>query len=561
MAAANESQGLKIAVAAFITLTVILTVTSYFLYSNASSAEARLASEQEAHTKTKAAESLVVKDYNEMRAKIGTKAEEAQTARDEIAANFKKIEERLNNLTNAVNAAVQTAQQNGAQGPELEEAKLNVQKAIASFRSEPNKNYVSSLDRLSELMENLALLTTQLSLNYVNVRRSLEGATTVAKSQVDVQAKAAGDSQAELQNEQKKHVDERSTLLTKVDQLQTESDKRGTEVVNLTQKLKQQDDDFNRQRETLTTILREQRDKLERTSEVILERPDGYVTYVDYETREVLVSLTRRMGARPQMKMTIFDAKSPGIPTEKPKGNIELTHVGEQFSTARIIKTDNPIDPIRIGDIVYSAAWSPNQPMRFALVGKMDVNRDSKDDRAELKRMIEEAGGVVDFDLPPPDLGKETGTLSPRIDWYVIDLRMPIRDSYQHPSDQSLAQLTKLQTRIGEVVKEARLNGIRPMTIERLLAYLGYDMNAPVVGRAEAVDANALQRLIAPRRATETQPKPAAETTKAEPKTDEAKPAAEMKDDEPKDQPKAKTPARRKGRGKAAAKKAADDEN
>ena len=32
-AAANESQGLKIAVAAFVTLTVALAVTSYFLYS------------------------------------------------------------------------------------------------------------------------------------------------------------------------------------------------------------------------------------------------------------------------------------------------------------------------------------------------------------------------------------------------------------------------------------------------------------------------------------------------------------------------------------------------
>ena len=32
------------------------------------------------------------------------------------------------------------------------------------------------------------------------------------------------------------------------------------------------------------------------------------------------------------------------------------------------------------------------------------------------------------------------------------------------------------------------MNGIRPMTIERLLAFLGYDMNAPIVGRAEAVD-------------------------------------------------------------------------
>ncbi len=94
------------------------------------------------------------------------------------------------------------------------------------------------------------------------------------------------------------------------------------------------------------------------------------------------------------MKMSIFDARSPGIPTEKPKGTIEVTQVGEQFSNARIIKTNNPIDPIRVGDIVYSAAWSPNIPMRFALVGKIDVNRDGRDDREELKRMIQEAGGV-----------------------------------------------------------------------------------------------------------------------------------------------------------------------
>ncbi len=151
------------------------------------------------------------------------------------------------------------------------------------------------------------------------------------------------------------------------------------------------------------------------------------------------------------MKMTIFDAHSPGIPTEKPKGNIELTPVGEQFSAARIIKTDNSIDPIRVGDIVYSAAWSPNQPMRFALVGKMDVNRDGRDDRAELKRMIQEAGGTVDFDLPPADLGKETGTLSPRIDWYVIDDRHAapryLHDEERSPSRSRKSKLNQARGR------------------------------------------------------------------------------------------------------------------
>ncbi len=433
MAAANESQGLKIAVAAFITLTVILAVTSYFLYTNGASAEARLAvAEENLAGKAKSAD-MALRQFEDMRARIGTKGAEFEAAKEEVIAHHKKIDERLNELDNRVKESVQRAQANGAQGPELEEAKQNIARAIASYRAEP-KNYIPSLDRLTDLMDGLSMLTTELSLSYVNVRHSLESATSVAKDQVEVQRKAADTAHADVLSEQTKHTEERARLLSSVDKLQTDNDKATGEINNLRKLLADQEADYKRQLETMTTILRELRDRLER-KELILDRPDGYVTYVDYETREVLVSLNRRMGARPQMNMTIFDAHSPGIPTEKPKGSIMLTQVGEQYSSARIVKTDNPIDPIRVGDIVYSAAWSPNQPMRFALVGKIDINRDSRDDRAELKRMIQEAGGIVDFDLPPPDLGKETGTLSPRIDWYVIDDEPPIRDAFVHETD------------------------------------------------------------------------------------------------------------------------------
>jgi hypothetical protein len=185
MSAANESQGLKIAVSAFITLTVILTVTSYFLYSQVSYAQARLDSEREAQIRAKMAATLALRQYDEMRTRVGTKAVEFDAAKEEISANFKMVEERLNILINTVSTAVQTAQQNGAQGAELEDAKLNLQKAIASYRSQPNKNYISSLDRLTELMENLALLTTQLSRNYVGMRKSLDGAASGAKGQND----------------------------------------------------------------------------------------------------------------------------------------------------------------------------------------------------------------------------------------------------------------------------------------------------------------------------------------------------------------------------------------
>jgi hypothetical protein len=546
MAAANESQGLKIAVAAFITLTVILLVTSYFLYSAYAAAEAQRGSAVEAETKAKSVQNAVIKQYEEMRLKIGTRAEEYDQAKDEISTHFKKVDEALNALSTKVNNAVAKAVAAGASGPELEETKNRIQQAINSYRGEPNKNYISSLDRFTELMENLSVLTTEISLDYSALRQSLESATSVAKQQVDVQSKAAADSRTDLEAEHKKHDEERGTLLTKVDQLQTDSDKKATEIASLTTKNKQQEEDFTRKLELETTIIREQRDRLEQ-NENILDRPDGYITYVDYERREVLVNITSRQGARPQQKMTIFDAASPGIPTEKPKGTIMLTRVNAQNSVAQIIKTNNPIDPIRIGDIVYSPAWSPNVPMRFALVGKMDVNRDDRDDREELKRMIQEAGGVVDYDLPPPEVGKETGLLSPRIDWYVIDKRMPLRQVFNEKSAEGDSRKALHDKRLGEVIKEARLNGIRPMLIERLLAYLGYDMNAQVIGRAEAIDNAAMRRLTGTRRQVQPAAKPAAaskaDTIKAE------DPAA----DDMKDQPKAAT-------GKAATpKKAADD--
>ncbi len=239
---------------------------------------------------------------------------------------------------------------------------------------------------------------------------------------------------------------------------------KNAEIAVLSARIGQMAAEAARNHDTLTAIIRELRDRLDLGS--TLELPDGYVIVVDYERQEVKIDITRRQGARPPMKFTVFDSASPGVPNETPKGTIELTQVGEQFSTARIITANNAIGPIRAGDIAYSPVWSPNTSMRFALIGKVDLNRDGKDDRDELKRMIQEAGGVIDFDLPPPDVGPETGTLFPGIDWYVVDDRT---------SSQKVD--SSLKKRMGEVIKEARLNGTRPMMIGRLLAFLGYGMS------------------------------------------------------------------------------------
>jgi hypothetical protein len=529
MAAANESQGLKIAVAAFVTLSVILAVTSYFLYSAYSKSEAMLDSEKDKANKAQTSASTAINQYNEFRQLAGARAEDFDQAKAEVGAFFKKVGERVNNLAATTGASIQKAKQSGAESKDLDDALARVQTIINSYQSEPNKNFMSTLDRLTELMENVNLLGNEMSANYLGLRKNLESTTSIAKQQIDVQAKNASDSKADLEAEHNKHESERQTLLTKVDQLQTDNNDKATKIANLETQLKQQKEDSDRKIDLANSIIREQRDVLDK-SENVLDKPDGYITYVDLDRREVQVNITRRQGARPQMKMTIFDAGSPGVPTETPKGNIQLTQVGDQYSVGRIDRVASTINPIRVGDIVYSPAWSPEEPMRFALIGKIDVNRDGKDDRQDLKKMIEDAGGVVDYDLPPPGFGNESGKLTARVSWYVVDEREPLRQLFAAKSDRAVAEQAKFEQKKGLVIKQARAEGIRPMPIQRLLAYLGYEMGTPIIGKSEAVNAPALRRLLEPRKAPEqpkaaTQPEPAA----AAPAAEEPKPEPEEK--------------------------------
>src|SRR5690606_26794124 len=132
-------------------------------------------------------------------------------------------------------------------------------------------------------------------------------------------------------------------------------------------------------------------------------------------------------------------------------------------------------NPLRTGDQVYSAAWSPNEPQRFALIGKIDVNRDGLDDREDLKRLIAAAGGVVDYDLPPPLVGQEQGELNANIIYYVVDERDPIRTPSNARAVQSLNLAEEaFAKRRTEVIEEARTLGIRPLPVERLLSSMGY---------------------------------------------------------------------------------------
>jgi hypothetical protein len=497
MAAANESQGLKIAVAAFVTLSVILSISTYFAYQAYTQSDARLASaEQKLKTANDAADTAS-RQNKSFRDAIGVRAEDDDAVKAEIEKSQKKNSEEIHALVQAVAEMVSKAQSAGAQGPELEDATAKVKQLASAYSSEPNKTFISSLDRETELMKYMGLVMTQLSLNFTDVKRNLESANTVNAQKLKVETDALAKAKTDLSDVHDKHLSDRQSILGRLDRFQSDNAKQAAEIANLQAKLRETTEDLSKKLAIAQQTIREYRATAE-LKETVLDRPDGVLTFVDYNRGEVHTNLTRSMGVRPQMVLSVFDAASPGIPTDKPKGTIELIQVNDRESIGRITKTNNSIDPLRNGDLVYSPAWSPNEPMKFALIGKIDMDRNGRDDRGDLKRLIEQAGGIVSYDLPPPEVGKETGRITGEEAWYVIDKRMPFREVYGNTGVTASENDTFLKKQ-SDVVREARLNGVRPMPIERLLPYLGYDFLAPVRGRAEAVDVQSLKRLTAPR--------------------------------------------------------------
>src|SRR6476620_2232164 len=99
MAAANESQGLKIAVAIFVALTVILFVTTYFGFSNASQAEAVAKAKEDEASKSKQLALQYQTDYNELKDTLGFgKAEDATALKDAMKKETAKFKDKLGGL-------------------------------------------------------------------------------------------------------------------------------------------------------------------------------------------------------------------------------------------------------------------------------------------------------------------------------------------------------------------------------------------------------------------------------------------------------------------------------
>jgi hypothetical protein len=499
MAAANESQGLKIAVAVFVTLTVVLAVTTYFAYSSYDQA---LAQKTDAETKAResqASATSVLRDLEDLATEAGydkqVKAGEYATAKEQMKKDKAALNERLAAMNGTIKQMVDAARANGASPQKVEELSAAADQIVAQLATEPNQSFLSRQARMLELVDNMTQLVTSYSLDNEKLRKDLADVNGINAEQLKVttaradeaeQGKARAETETQTVNQQ---------LHDQVDKLGTDLAAKVEEVTKLTSQIEQMKTEYAKTMRDLTPALRSVREENERKADVMLDKANGRITYVDNTRGEVRTDLTRRDGGYPQLVLRVFDRDSPGLPTDKPKGTIELISVNDSYSIGRIVKTEQTHEPIRYGDQIYSPSFGKKT---YALIGKIDIDRDGVDDREDLKRLIRASGGEVTYDLPPTNVGRESGKLTPLTTWYVQDGRDPIRGVLAKKGVGSDELDGTFYAKQRDALRLARLEGIRPIAIQRLLDLLGYEFGAKVPGRVEAKSEDAINSLVNP---------------------------------------------------------------
>jgi len=544
MAAANDNQGLKIAVAALVMLVFILGVTNYFAFSSASQnlAKAEKAAKDATDSEGKARTALEQANYYRTRIGFGAIENDPDAVKEAEKKEFTKLNNDIQAIGTETVTAINEVAKAGESDPKLEELKGIGQGIVSAFVSEPNENkiYVKSLERLKDLLVNQSRLMRELSLDYRKLRSELASANSVNAVEVAKNVAARDKAVQERQDEIAKIKTELQSLYDSITNLQNSEKDKTNSLADLNNKitdLTTRADQYKRDaQKTIVDI----KDKLA-LKETVLGKAIGNVTNVDYSRGEVHVSVNKSQGVRPTMKFTVFDADARGIPTDKPKGTIELISVGdpdrnEPDSVARIVETKDPIAPIRRYDQIYSPGVNNGNPERYALVGKIDINRDGKDDRVELIRLIEKSGGLIEYDLPPvgadrtpgrlavertfarlgepvpPITGRASGRVSPLAKGYVIDDQISLSGDVRTSRDLNLTpEGVAYANEKSAATKEARANGVPPIPVERLLTQLGYTPprgggGAP--GSVEMKNRGAMKQLLKPKANQPGTPRP-----------------------------------------------------
>lgn len=441
-AAANKPGAVHYTLAFFVMVTVILSITNYMSYRDASD---------------RIAENLKLNADNQTANKsLRTLDDQLQALKNLIGIKLDLVDD-VNNPQNQATVVAALKNEMATQGRDV--AGATVQETIRKLRdaldaAEAERD--GKTKKIGELEKELLALKGQ----YQNQVDSYSGRATAAqreKQEVigsqDEKINAKIQEIARLTNEVK---NSQILLAEEQDAHLKESAKLNGDISALEQRI---------------NFLRDKIDNLEKLS---FETPDGLITRVEHANRTVLINLGDADFLKTRMTFSVYAKDNHGVGrgAEDIKGKIEVTRILGAHIAEATITDEDLYRPIMAQDLLYTPIWSPGLIEKISVIGDIDLDNDGRSDREQFHQMLAVAGCVIDNEVD------DDGNRIPENGKITVDTRFLVKAHVPDLADAltpaEVEKVTKINSAYKTMEDEARKNGVRVIKLNDFLAYIGF---------------------------------------------------------------------------------------
>lgn len=213
------------------------------------------------------------------------------------------------------------------------------------------------------------------------------------------------------------------------------------------------------------------RGKLDQMTRADFDVPDGKIIYVDQLNKKVRLNIGRAEDLRLLTTFGVFPFNALELGELKSKGSIEIVRIiGEHESEGRIL-TDEMLNPVLPGDLLYTPLWKSGEKIKFALDYFLDIDNDGVSDIDTLVNLIRSSGSEVAAWID--DKGEIKGEIKPDVTYMIVgdgDIIDLLEND--HSKDQGVKD--NIQKAHMSMLEQSRNNSVREVRLSEFLRRVNY---------------------------------------------------------------------------------------
>jgi hypothetical protein len=359
-----------------------------------------------------------------------------------------------------------------------EAAKAYTSHMVLFGQDEPDRNYVKLIDNLTKTLrrrnETVAKMQADRDTDQASYKRKIDEETKLRESAQQEKADVAKKAQEDLETYNAKIAEQ----VKLYEDIQGEMAKQQATYARTVDGLKKKMDELIKEKTEQEVRIASLNRKLAEVRNEGFEYVQGRIA--DVKDQFVWISLGKSQGLRPGVSFSVMDSDVSQVTNSKVKARIEVVEViSSNMSRCKIIE-DRAFTPILKGDTIYSPLWQPNVPTEIALVGKMDIDGDGRDDRERLKTLIQQNGATVVLELAPGQRLRSEDALTQQIRWLVLGDEVKVRTGEVGENmDPAIKQA--LQDR-QKIESKAKALGITIINLNKMMNFLQATDNSRTLG-------------------------------------------------------------------------------